>query len=135
MKTRFDERVWLDNHGKSHSFPSLETDHLLNIAKMIYSRPEVVIRMMIRDIEKESRRIERLTPGSVSTGDPVRESIRSITGMDAKKIVDYAFSSPLGQELQLAIEARGICLGNYLLLCENSIAIPSNVNEKVKTGG
>ena len=132
MKTRFDGRVWLDDRGNSRSFFSLETEHLLNIAKMIYSRPEVVIRMMIKDIEKEGYKIERFKPWGVSTEDPVRESIQSITGMTPKEIVDYAFSSPLGQELQSALEARGICLGNYLLLCENSIAIPSSINKQVE---
>ena len=132
MKTRFDGRVWLDDRGNSRSFFSLETEHLLNIAKMIYSRPEVVIRMMIKDIEKEGYKIERFKPWDVSTEDPVRESIQSITGMTPKEIVDYAFSSPLGQELQSALEARGICLENYLLLCENSIAIPSSINKQVE---
>ena len=132
MKTRFDGRVWLDDRGNSRSFFSLETEHLLNIAKMIYSRPEVVIRMMIKDIEKEGYKIERFKPWGVSTVDPVRESIQSITGMTPKEIVDYAFSSPLGQELQSALEARGICLENYLLLCENSIAIPSSINKQVE---
>jgi len=132
MFTRFDDIWWISGKRQKMSFQVMDTDHMLNIARMLYTRPSCIVKMMVQDIEggrKSAGGHHPQSPWVKDWEDLTHESIRNITNMNVDEIVSYAFNSHLGLALQSELKRRGVCLSNYLSLLDGKANMPALVGD------
>ena len=125
MTTRFDDIWWITGKRHKMSFQQMATDHMLNICRMMFTRPSCVVNMMLQDIDSHRYRTSQpVIPWGPDMEDIKIESIRNITSLNADDLVCYAFNSRLGVSLQTELHRRGVCLGNYLSLLDAKVEVP-----------
>lgn len=117
MKTRFDGTVWIGAGGTAFLPAEMDTDHLLNILKMLKNRPAVVVTMVVRDIESTPDCCP-FDPFGNCHGDVVKQSLFNITSMTPEQVSAYALNSTLGTAMKAELISRGVNVENYLSMIE-----------------
>ncbi len=114
MRTRFDlSDVWYTGDGRPVYVASMDTSHLINIVKMLLTRPDRTMAMLIKDIEEASDIGTVWTP---TRSDDLRESINNATSMTDEELIQYVIGTPLFRSLISELEGRGVNTENLLSL-------------------
>lgn len=120
MKTRFDDpEIWIDANRQKHPVDDMDTMHLLNVLAMFWTKPNVVLAMLINDIENGDDMVCVMLPNILCTRGLQRarfehvhidkgELIRDVTSMDAKALSEYAYGSPLGLAIRDELVRRQV---------------------------
>lgn len=115
METIFDQnKVWRPAVGGTLAIGSMETSHLINIRKLIRTKPTICMAVMIRNIE--SARHSSNTVWSPGAKDPKKESLDTLTSMDPIEFYHYLQNSPLTIAIEDELYSRGINIENVLKL-------------------
>ena len=117
MKTRFDGGMWITANGVMCRPEELETDHLLNIVKMLKNKPNITVNMVIRDIESAPDSCP-FSPFGNGHADLVKESLFNVTSMTPAQLATFALTSPLGCAIRTELIRRGVNVENYLSMVE-----------------
>lgn len=117
MKTRFDLRgVWFDYRGVQLSVSDMETVHIMNTAKMLLTKPDRTLAMLITDIENATFSETVWTPFNK---DDRFASLRNATSMTADELRAYVQQTPLFQSLVEEMTRRGVNVENVLALSDS----------------
>lgn len=120
MKTRFDDsEIWIDANKQKHLVDDMDTMHLLNVLAMFWTKPNVVLTMLINDIENGDDVVCVMLPNIPYVRGLQRarfehvhidksELIREVTSMNAKALFDYAYCSPLGMAIRDELVRRNV---------------------------
>ena len=115
MDTRFDTRYWITGQGLATPVEELETDHAMNILRMLVTKPDRTLAMLLNDIEKTPFCMAAWTPDKKATK---VQSIHNATSMTAQELRVFALESTLGQALLCELAHRGVNVTNIVSLYE-----------------
>lgn len=112
MKTRFDYTgIWIDGTGKALPMSSMETQHLLNTARMLIQKPNRVLSILIDDIEHETFDGREW---KFRDTDDRRRSLKNVTSLSETELAEYVKSTPLFNSLIWELQERGVNTENLL---------------------
>lgn len=115
MTTRFDTTKWTTAKGDMLAVKEMETEHLLNVLKMLVQKPTIVVSMLICDIEAEtSPCYEPWTKEGLA--ETKFQSLHNATSMSADEILEYVLTCRLGTAMLTELSIRGINVDRYLIL-------------------
>lgn len=134
MTTRFEGTLWNAFGNRSSDIRAMGTDHLLNIAKMLYTCPEKIVGMMVCDIERQWDIGSEYVPGE-KRRDLRTQSLHNITCMSAKELIEYVFHSTFGAALKKELSGRGVNLSNVLSFCGNPFNVQLGFDEELMIDG
>lgn len=117
MNTRFDnEKEWI-TENEVYEIKEMETGHILNTLRLFVIKPNSVVGMLIKDIERSIIFDEMSTPWSkmlLTKRDIKKESIRNITSMKTDEIINYVMNTPLTNSMKKELESRGVDVENSI---------------------
>lgn len=117
MNTRFDnEKEWI-TENEVYEIKEMETCHILNTLRLFVIKPNSVVGMLIKDIERSIIFDEMSTPWSkmlLTKRDIKKESIRNITSMKTDEIINYVMNTPLTNSMKKELESRGVDVENSI---------------------
>lgn len=118
MVTRFDNaKYWRTQHGEMILISEMETSHLMNTIRMFIRKPYLIASMLIFDIEQNVKNGSDdgvWTPNQCYRADAKKDSIHNATSMNTNQLLDYAFGSPLLNEMLRELNSRGVNVGNMI---------------------
>lgn len=117
MNTRFDnEKEWV-TENEVYEIEKMETNHILNTLRLFITKPNSVIGMLIKDIERNAIFDEISIPWSkifFSKRDIKKESMRNITSMKTDEVIDYVMNTLLVNSMKKELESRGVNVENCI---------------------
>ena len=117
MNTRFDnEKEWI-TESEVYEIEEMETSHILNTLRLFVIKPNSVIGMLIKDIERSVMFDEMSTPWSkifFTKRDIKKESIRNVTSMKTDEVINYVMNTPLVNSMKKELESRGVNVENSI---------------------
>ncbi len=115
MTTRFDSNIWITAQGERLALTDMETAHLLNTLKMLVTKPERTISMLVADIELYGEVGSCLIPWAKEAAPvAIKHSLHSITSMTADETRVYALHSTLGRAIRDELVSRGVNVESYV---------------------
>lgn len=118
MKTRFDySGVWITANGEAVPVSSMETPHLLNTVRMLIQKPSRTLSILVTDIEHATFSDMVWKPFN---SDDRRKSLKNVTSLDEKELVEYTINTPLFKSMIEELENRGVNTQNLLTIYVNS---------------
>lgn len=118
MKTRFDySGVWITANGEAVPVGSMETPHLLNTVRMLIQKPSRTLSILVTDIEHATFSDMVWKPFN---SDDRRKSLKNVTSLDEKELVEYTINTPLFKSMIEELENRGVNTQNLLTIYVNS---------------